>query len=391
MSTAATVIVRLAAALLPQHSRDRYREQWLGELRDAPGIGIRASEIAVGSLAFVATVARPLPSRAHPTVEAVARRSRWGVGLALSAAIVAISQYANVATGDGRTGPDPYDSAVLSVSIYLALFSVLAPMLGLGIVLSTRGVTPRVRLGVGVLVLASAVASLREVINSRFVLDSGVPFISPANLVYLAAAALVVLAVWTLWRDLPARPNRPLVARFRSRLASMLGGVAVAAGIVLGWADASSLWAARMPLKFNLELTDSNRVVFEDWLTLKLSFETLVSTLLGSWLIIGLFIACLVALTGFSRLATPRRVAALSLAVFCVAMLSYGAIVGFLALAESSLAPTLPVDVVLLVARWGLVAIILVMVTGVRETRTVPSRRTSRREHTHATVGLRRS
>ncbi|HEY8914188.1 hypothetical protein [Lacisediminihabitans sp.] len=367
MITSPTLIVRVAAALLPRHSRDRYREQWLGELRDAPGVGIRASEIAIGSIAFAATLARPVPGRARVTIESVTRRSRLAVGLSLSAAIVAITQYAIVGTGDGRTGPDLYDSAVLTLSTYLAVYSILAPVVALVMVLATRGVTSRVRVGVALLVLASAVSALRDVINWQFLLDSGVPFISAANLVYLAAIALVIVAGSNLWREYrPLGPNPRPEPRSRSLLLSALGGFVVAAVFVLGFADASIVWAARAPLRFNLAFTDANRATFEDWLTLKVKFEDLVATMLSAWLIVGLVIACVLALSGFNRHSNPRRVKALSLAVVCLALLSYGAVVGFLKLAESSVAPTLPVDVVMLVARWGLVAIVLVLVGGVR-------------------------
>jgi hypothetical protein len=40
------------------HSRERYREQWLGELRDAPALGIRASEIALVAVLATRGVAR---------------------------------------------------------------------------------------------------------------------------------------------------------------------------------------------------------------------------------------------------------------------------------------------------------------------------------------------
>jgi hypothetical protein len=298
------------------------------------------------------------------------------VGLSLSAAIVAISQYANAVTSDGRTGPDPYDSAILSVSICLGVYSALAPVLALAIVLATGGTGFRVRFAVGLLVLASIVSSLRDVLIAQFGLDAGMPFVSAANLVYVAATVLVAFAASILWREqLFVGSSRPHLPRFPTVIASALGGAAVAAVVVIGWADAGAVWAARDPLRFGLEFTDSNPAAFEDWLTLKLNFEALVSTVLGSWLFVGLVIAGILALTGLLRGGNLRRAIALSLGAFCLAVLSYGAIVGFLALADSSVAPTVPVDVAMLVARWGLIAIVLVTATGSPGRSTV-SRRT---------------
>lgn len=59
MSAPSENVVRFAATLLPAPMRDRYREQWLGELRDAEEVGIPRAEIAMAALTFAASLDRP--------------------------------------------------------------------------------------------------------------------------------------------------------------------------------------------------------------------------------------------------------------------------------------------------------------------------------------------
>jgi hypothetical protein len=95
----ARATVKVAARLLPRDMRDRYREQWLADLRDASEHDIPISQIAIGSLSFAAIVNRPpFPGLRTPTQDGVLRRSRPAVALALSTALLALSQYANFAS-----------------------------------------------------------------------------------------------------------------------------------------------------------------------------------------------------------------------------------------------------------------------------------------------------
>jgi hypothetical protein len=62
------LLVRALAALLPESTRSRYREQWLADLRDCAELGIPARQITLGALSFAIrrrpgdpTVHRPLP------------------------------------------------------------------------------------------------------------------------------------------------------------------------------------------------------------------------------------------------------------------------------------------------------------------------------------------
>ncbi|MCU1550341.1 MAG: hypothetical protein JWR36_901, partial [Glaciihabitans sp.] len=98
MSREGNRTVRLAVALLPKRSRERYSEQWTGEMRDAAVLDIPESEISNGALRFAVTVQRPTPRWFRVT------SPRMSVALAFSAAIVSLSEYATlVPVTDGST------------------------------------------------------------------------------------------------------------------------------------------------------------------------------------------------------------------------------------------------------------------------------------------------
>jgi hypothetical protein len=150
MTKIAQRVVMISAALLPTSVRERYREQWLGELRDAPELGLRSSEIAMGSLVFASTFARKSPSRRRPGREAIARRERLSIALAASAAALAFSQNAS-APWSAQTGTDAVSSLVGLLWTMLTIYVVVAPIAALLAVLVTRGTRGRVRAIVAIL------------------------------------------------------------------------------------------------------------------------------------------------------------------------------------------------------------------------------------------------
>jgi hypothetical protein len=365
VSQSARLIVRFAAALLPLRSRERYREQWLGELRDAPALGIRASEIAIGSVAFAATLDRPMPGGTRMTADVLARRSRWAVALSLSAAIVAISQYASVVTMSERMDTNAYGFLVFVASTLLTAYAVIAPIVALVAVLATRGVVRRVRVAVGLLALASVLPVFRGAIDERIPSGIGSAYLTPGMVVFPAAVALVAVAGVALWRETRALESgtRPRSERFPHRLLySSLGGVVVAVTVALGFADTVTMWAARTPLFFGYAFTAANRAEFEEWLTLKVRGEDVVSTVFGTWIIVGIAIALSIAASGLSRRSTARRSVTLAVGMLCIILVSYGGLVTFLQLATPNIRPTVPVDLVMLVGRWGLIAVVLITI-----------------------------
>ena len=232
---------------------------------------------------------------------------------------------------------------------------------------ATAGIARQIRLAVTLFALASATPVVSGAIDVQLSwISLPWPF-TPGAIAYPFAIALVAVACVAVWREFS--PTAPIaLPRLRAKLLliSISGGLFVATAVIVGFTHVSAPWEARVPLSFEAPFTDSNRAFFEDWLTLKVQFEGQVSTTLGVWIVAGIVGAVIVALSGLSRWATTRRLAALSIGALCIFLLSYGAIVVFLNLGVSGIASNEPVELLLLVARWILVALTLVMVGGKR-------------------------
>lgn len=366
MSAFSTAIVRVAASLLPRESRARYREQWLADLRDAPELGIGRAEIAAGSIAFAMTHGRALPNLGPARAGTVAARSRLAVGLSLSAAVLAISQFATLSAG-GLFNYAVYDFTTFLATMLLIAFGILAPITALIVVFATSGVTRRTRLAVVLLVVASAAPVVEGTINARL-WSASLPWpFTLGSFVYPLAIALVAVACVAVWRELrPTARISPPRRRPQLLLTSAAGGILVATAFIVGYIHVGALWDARTPPIFGAPFTETNRAFFEQWMTLKVQFESQVSSVLGAWIVIGIIGAVIVALFGLSRWATTRRLVALSVGALCVFLLSYGAILVFLNVGLFEIAATDSVELLLLIARWTLVVLTLVMVGGGR-------------------------
>lgn len=356
------IAVRLAAALLPRTSRERYREQWLGELRDAPEAGIRPSDIAVGSLTFAATLSRPLPSRARSTPDEVRRRSRLAVGLALGAALVALTRYADIVSSASLTGMFAYDYLLFVGSSVLAIYGVVAPVVSVSLVTLTRGTSARIRTGVWLLAAASFAPAAHALIDSRA--DT---LNSPGAAAYLLAIAAVVAAGVLLRNEFrhstmptPKSPNA------RTSILSGLGGAMVLVIAAVCVNDAVAVWAARTPLVFG---GDIDSALYRDWEALKLQGEGLVSTVFFAWGAVCVATGCAVGLGGLRRRSTSRGlVLRLTVALILMAV-TYATVLEFLHLMTSSAESTVPTELIMLLSRWSIVTVALATVGAVRITR----------------------
>lgn len=378
----ATAAVRAAAALLPRRSRDRYREQWLGELRDAEEVGIRPVQIALGSLAFAVTLDRPLPSIGRATPAQAASRSRLAAGLALAAAVVGITRSADVVGGGEFTGSPVYDLVVFLASMLLLAFAVVSPVAAVLLVSVTRGTAPRVRIAVWLLVLASLAPLAKAAVDSWLFSYTALlsTFVSAGSAAYPAAVALTVVAAALLWRGMPPSPRGPS-ARVRRVVWSAAGslGVLLAGGAAL--AHSVLVWAGRAPLDFGRgpavitrsgpsglvqESISSTAAMYEEWLALKLAFEQLVQNIFAVWAVAVVVLAISVAVLALLPRSTAVRSAAVVGATLCVLLIAHAAVLSLLELGTPSALPLVPADALLLLGRWGLVAILLATVGGVR-------------------------
>jgi len=366
MSRLATAAVRIAAAFLPKELRIRYREQWMGDLRDASDVGVSTAGIARGSLAFAATYTRPLSSWAH-----VSDRTLWvrvAVALSFSSAIVSISQYSIFAISSGSDSSSAAGLVVLASTQLLAAFMVLAPLLSIVVVFAARGTESRLRLSVCLLVVATVIPMTRPGI--ALLLPGGDFYTSPATVVFPIAIALVIAAGTILARMSHPFARTKVPQRLSRRLlTSAIAGLLMVVVVVAGLMSMTGVWEARTPLVFGLPLNEANRALYTQWLQLKFQFEGLVSTIFGLWIVVGLSVACLMAASGFSSRATRQRSTMMLGMVILSSAVTFGSII---ALLQMSTGPTVSTSIELLIAagRWGLVGIIMTAIlrTSARST-----------------------
>ena len=357
MNRSATAAVRIAAAFLPRELRIRYREQWMGDLRDGSEVGISTAEIARGSLAFAATYTRPLSSGSHVSDRTAALWVRVAVALSFSSAIVSISQYSIFATSSGSDASSDAGLIVLASTQLLVAFMVLAPLLSLVVVFTTRGTEGRVRLSVGLLAVATVLPITRPGIDNLLV-PEGNFFTSPGTVVFPIAIALVIAAGTILARMYHplARPKAPQCLS-RRLLTSTIAGLLVVIVVVAGFVSMTGVWDARTPLVFGLPLNEANRAMYTQWVQLKTQFEGLVSTIFGVWIVAGFAVACLLAASGFSSRATRQRSTMMLGIVILSSAAIFGGIISLLQMSTGSTASA-PIELLIAAGRWGLVGIL---------------------------------
>ena len=332
-------VIRAAARALPAAIRDRYREQWLADARDAAEAGLRPASIELAALAFAVTVDRPLPSRRVPTAEQRARRSRLALGLALSAALLALSQYPRIGFS-GLTSLAIWDFADFLLSMLLVAYAVLAPITALVLVRGARQRWAVVLLALATTAPLAAGLGVGQSFNSYL---SGLP-------PFAVAAVLIAVACALLWRPSGLSLRAPI-----------LGGLAVwaitGAGLAYG---AGIAWPARTLPVYALETTE----YYAEWLQLKVQFEALVDQTFVAWAIAGGLLGVLVFAVG--RFMRERRAIALGAVAALISVLGASGALGLLELGISGTVAPVLLDPLRLITQVLLVAVTLVSVGGVR-------------------------
>lgn len=321
--SAASAVVDFAVRLLPRNLRERYREQWRSDLRDATEAGISQGEIARGALAFAATVARPLPwsGAPEPTATQVERRSRVAAAIALGVAVSGLIGYATAfrwaVTGLGGEG-----------GLQVAL-AVIAPVLPIAIVMRTRAVNSHVRLAVWLLVLPGFAPIVQRAIDGAMY---GIP--SPGSFAYVAGALIIAIALRLLWLGLDRGSG--VTPSAKPSTYSALAVVVVGA-LCLGYA--AQVWASRVPLKFSWlpaevgysgpdggfirESIPATQAMYEEWLFLKNEFEQIVAaSFIGVSVGVALLVIAVIALSRVFRIrASTLAAAAIAIVLIATAML----------------------------------------------------------------------
>lgn len=344
--------VRLAVLLLPRPLRDRYSEQWTGELRDASSVGIPQSEIANGALRFAATVQRPMPRWFRTT------SPRLSVALAFSAALISLSEYATIVpVTDGLT----FTRTASIAATPLIAWVLLIPLVAFVLCLASRAASRRERTIVTLLAAASYLPLLRASVDS---LDPNwtIQWLSLGSLTYAASAVLVAVATILAWREYGRLGQAHPADSARRLRDSVISGLSLAALVVACSIDEQARWMSRAPLVWAEPVTAANRAEHTQWLELKARGELLVGQVLTVWLVIGIVLAVAVVAYGVGRRVTRRRLTALTLGLAASTVISYGGLVTFLQLMSPSVVAVIPVAVVELIGRVGLIVVVLLFV-----------------------------
>lgn len=341
-----SLIIRAAARTLPAGIRDRYREQWLADARDATEAGLRPASIALAALAFAVTLDRPLASRAVPTAEQRARRSQLAVGLALSAALLALSVYPQVGF-QGLTDLAVWDFTRFFFGMLLIAYGVLAPIVALVLVRGARR-----RWAVALLALACTAPVVSSLTDNALPWQwSANMYASPGTLAFVGAAVLIAVASVMLWT--------PALAR--SRRAPIVGGLVVWLVTGLGLVYANSIaWSEDVPLGVIAE----DPAVWAQWNALLVQHDATVTAALWWWAIVGAVVGILVFV--FARRMSERGATALAVAAGAISLLGASGVFGLLELGISQSVLPVLLDPLRLVAQVLLVSVTLVSVGGVR-------------------------
>jgi len=264
----ATRIVKIAAGSLPKSLRDRYREEWLADVRDASEQNLRPAQIALGSVAFAVTVGRPFPRRRQLTPAGVERRARIALVVAASGAVLGLSQYAGMFAGeylgDGRVA----DTLTVVMSTSLIAYSVLASVLALILVLATRGTSTRTRWAVVLFAAASASPIVQSSLNAA-ANASWEPALHASAVPYLAALVAIVVGLMLVRMPRRIENHNPRTSILAAAVVLLI------AAATLG--DAMILWSLRAPLLFAAGARTASNPTYVDWLRLKAQGEDLTT------------------------------------------------------------------------------------------------------------------
>lgn len=374
MSAPTENVVRFAATLLPAPMRDRYREQWLGELRDAEEVGIPRAEIAMAALTFAASLDRPFPRRRYDCAELIVRRTRLAIAFSLSSALLGVGQFAMVASpNEVNWAGDFFGFIVFAAATLLPVYAVLAPVVALVLAFATRGVAVTARVGVALLAAAAVMQPISALIYTEiyWVADW---YLTPRNLVYPSALILIVVACVVLWNapTLSTQENAS-VPRARRLRYSIAGALCILTASITGYIYTQSLWAARPQPVFSTTLTEANRAEFEEWVTIKVLFELFTESAMGIGLAAGCIGAVALVASGFSVRSTPQRSALLSGATFFIWLVYFAAVLDLLSTTLSGPSIFDARGAALALCQWLAVAAVFALLRPVRVDANTPA------------------
>jgi len=361
---AARIAVALAVVLLPASMRERYSEQWRADLRDAEEAGLRRSGIAVGSLAFAATVDRfSVEARGALPAEVVRRRERLASGLALGTALLAVSHFGSIVGFGWTAGFGPLGFLVAFSTFLMAAYLTLAPVAAIVMVSATRGVARQVRWAVWLLVLASLSHPAQLLVDGG---ATGNVYATRGTMIYGLAVVAIVVATVLLARQFRGRT----VAPTKRPVAAIVGALAVAGGVALGFANLRALLDLQriVGADFVDRIATTSAADAPELAAGLREAEQVAVVAVAFWVVAGVAGVAALVVFGFVRGSTRLGAVARTAAVLCVLVIAHASVTTFLQLLSVGGATVfLPIpDVLLMIGRWGLIAVVLATVGGVR-------------------------
>lgn len=338
-------LLRVAVALLPAAMRDRYREQWSADVRDAAGAGLSPSSIVWGAVVFALIAPRPWPVVSFDPY----RARRVAFALALSAALLGLTWYPLVEIGSMPTGLALVKSAVDTVTLAL---EALGPVAAVILISAARGTATRERASVWIL----AIAATAPLVAPRLTSNSMDIYANPSAVAFAGAAALVVAAMLLRMRESES------VAATRRAIMGSAAVVLVLGGT--GWAVAASMWFGRTPL---VTTEPVGSMLYEIWLQLRLEFEAEVEFVLALGIFTVLVSVGVVVLSGLLRGADGLKVA--TLATTFALIWGYILLSEYFALALPSPGIAGASPLLLTALRFAVAATVCVAVDGIRRPR----------------------
>jgi hypothetical protein len=219
----ARVALAVAVRLLPDARRERYREEWAADLRDASMAGISTAQLVTGAFGVVLRAPRSPEAFGLTQGALTGRRLRWAAAWITAAAMFALAGFLTMPfTGSVMGG---LRSSLLLVALLtgaVGLVWLAAAMHGL---LASRGAGLRWTVSLGVVLLAVPLLGALSFALPMAMMLAG-----------LVAGVWVFGLAWGLpiARDPERRRTWPgLPARFGTRPTALIGAVVVLGGAAL--------------------------------------------------------------------------------------------------------------------------------------------------------------
>ena len=213
----------VAVRLLPGARRERYREEWSADLRDASTAGVSSAQLVAGAFGVVLRTPRSAEAFGLTPSALAGRRLRWSVAWIAAAATLAVGSFLTPPFTDDVVGEVRSSLLVIAAVIgVIGTFWLAAAVHGL---LAARGTGVRWAATLGVVIFAVPALAVLSVAVMPMLMLGGL----------LAGVATFVFA-WGLPADGDPERRRTwpgLPARLGTRATALVGALVVVGGAAL--------------------------------------------------------------------------------------------------------------------------------------------------------------